>query len=75
MMLLDGLDFVVFFAINFQRWCFVVQSIGPVAPEEMDVKNVMNTARRLAFACSQVQAVSHLADALQDGEGSDVAVL
>ena len=31
MMLLDCLDFIVFFTIDFQKWCFVVQCIGLVA--------------------------------------------
>ena len=43
-MLPDWLDFVVFFTIDFQWWCFVVQSIGPVVSEEVDVKNVMKSA-------------------------------
>ena len=74
-MLPDCLDFVVFLAVNFQRWCFVVQSIGLVASEEVGMKNVMKSAQRLASACCQVQAVSRLADALQNGEGSNVAIL
>ena len=43
-MLLDCLDFVVFFAVNLQWWCFVVQSIGPVALEEVGVKDVVKSA-------------------------------
>ena len=43
-MLPDCLDFVVFLAVNFQRWCFVVQSIGLVASEEVGMKNIVKSA-------------------------------
>ena len=75
MILPDCLDFVVFFTINFQRWSFIVQSIALVASKEVDMKNIVKSAKRLAFACSQVQVVSRLAYALQDGEGFNIAVL
>ena len=43
MMLLDCLDFVAFFTVNFQWWCFVIQSIGLVASKEVDVKNIVKS--------------------------------
>ena len=42
-MVSDCLDFVVFFTINFDGWCFVVQSIASGVSEEVDVKNVMKS--------------------------------
>ena len=75
MVLPDCLDFAVFFTIDFQRWCLVIQSIAPVASKEVDVKNVMKSSQRLALAGCQVQMVSCLANALQHGEGSNVAIL
>ena len=43
-MLPDCLDFIVFFTVNLQRWCFVVQSIGKVASKEVDVKNIAKSS-------------------------------
>ena len=74
-MLPDCLDFVVFFTVNFQWWCFVVQSIGPVALKEVDLKNVVKSSQCLLLAGSQVQTLSHLTNALQHGEWSNVAIL
>ena len=43
-MLPDSFNFVLFFTINFNWWCFVVKSIGPVVTKKMtDVKNVMKS--------------------------------
>ena len=75
MMLPYSLDFVVFFTVDFQWWCFVIQSIAPVASKEVDLKNIMKSSQCLALAGCQVQMVSRLANALQHGEGSNVAVL
>ena len=73
--LLDCLDFIVLFTIDFQWWCFVIQSIAPVAPKEVDVKNVVKSSQCSVLAGCQVQMVSHLTNALQHGEGSNVAIL
>ena len=43
-MLPDCLDFVVFFTIDFQWWCFVEKFIGPVASKEIDMKNIVKSA-------------------------------
>ena len=40
----DSLDFVHFFTIDFDGWSFIVESVASVAPEEVDVKNVMKSA-------------------------------
>ena len=71
----DCLDFVVFFTIDFQRWCFVIQCITPVASKEVDMKNVVKSSQRLALAGCQIQIVSRLANVLQHGEGSNVVIL
>ena len=39
----DSLDFVLFFTMDFNGWSFIVLSIALVAPEEVDVKNVMKS--------------------------------
>ena len=44
MVLPDSLDFIVFFTINFQWWCFVIHSVALVAPQQTDVKNVVKTS-------------------------------
>ena len=75
MVIPDSLDFVVFFTIDFQRWCFIIQFITPVASKEVDVKNVMKSSQRLALAGCQVQTVSRLANVLQHGEVSNVVIL
>ena len=74
-MLPYSLDFVVLFTINFQWRCFVIQSFASVASKEVDVKNAVKSLQRLALAGCQVQPESHLANALQHGEGSNVAIL
>ena len=38
MILADCLDFVVFFTVDFQWWCFVIQFIGLAVSKEVDVK-------------------------------------
>ena len=75
MVLADCLDFIVFFTIDFWWWCFVIQSIGLVALKEVDVKNVVKSSQFLSLAGCQVQMVSHLTNAFQHGEGSNVAIL
>ena len=74
-MLPYSLNFVVLFAIDFQWWSFIVQSVALVALEEVDMKNVMKSLQCLSLASSQVQTVSRLSNALQHGEGSNVAIL
>ena len=71
----DSLDFIVFFTVDFQWWCFVIQSIGPVVSKEVDVKNIMKSLQCLSLAGSWVQTVSCLANMLQHGERSDIAIL
>ena len=73
-MLPDSLDSILFFTIDFNWWCFVIQSIGPVALKEVDMKNVVKSWQSLSLAGSQVQTVSRLANALQHGEGSNTAI-
>ena len=46
-----------------------------VAPEEVNVKNVMKSSQCLLLAGSQVQTVSRLSNAIQHGERSDIAIL
>ena len=74
-MLPYSLNFVLFFTINFDGWCFVVQSIALVLSQEVDVKNIVKSLQCLSLAGSQVQMVSHLSNALQHGEWSNVAIL
>ena len=63
----DSLDFILFFTIDCNGWSFVVQSVALVAPEEVDVKNIVKSSQCLSLAGSQVQMVSHLSNALQHG--------
>ena len=74
-MLSYSLNFVVLFTLDFQWWSFIVQSVALVSSKEVDVKNVMKSSQRLALAGCQVQTVSRLANVLQHGEGSNVAIL
>ena len=74
-MLPDCLDFVLFFTVNFNGWCFVIQSVALVAYQEVDMKNIMKSSQSLVLTGSQVQMVSRLSNALQHGEWSDVAIL
>ena len=71
----DSLDFILLFTIDFDGWCFIIQSVALVALKEVDVKNVVKSSQRLELAGCQVQVVNRLANALQHGEGSDVAIL
>ena len=43
MMLPYSLDFVLFFTINFDEWCFIVQSIALVASEKTNVENIVKS--------------------------------
>ena len=74
-MLPYSLNFVLFFTIDFDGWCFVIQSIASVSSKEVDVKNVMKSLQCLSLTGSQVQMVGRLSNALQNGERSNVAIL
>ena len=71
----DSLDFILFFTINFDGWCFIIQSVALVVLKEVDMKNIVKSLQCLALAGYQVQMVSRLTNVLQNGEGSDVAIL
>ena len=43
-MLPDGLDLGLLFTVYFNWWCFVVESIGPVALKKTDVRNIMKSS-------------------------------
>ena len=40
----DSLDFMLFFNIDFDGWCFVIQSVALVALKEVDMKNVVKSS-------------------------------
>ena len=44
MMFPDSLDFILLFTIDFDGWCFVIQSVALVMSQEVEVKNIVKSA-------------------------------